>query len=139
MTSQAQLFDYSSAANPQHDGLISNIPYRSFSPAFFEEPGTLATALDLSDALGTAYPATSPSLLANFVRIAASDPEMWHDIFLTNKTALLQRLKTMIAALDDTASMIENGDSDALMVKLSRAKAARDYFADLQQADRKLP
>jgi hypothetical protein len=45
----------------------------------------------------------------------------------------------MIAALDDTASMIENGDSDALMVKLSRAKAARDYFADLQQADRKLP
>jgi len=75
----------------------------------------------------------------DFSRIAASDPEMWHDIFLTNKTALLQRLKTMIAALDDTASMIENGDSDALMVKLSRAKAARDYFADLQQADRKLP
>ena len=68
----------------------------------------------------------------DFSRIAASDPVMWHDIFMTNQAALLKRLKTMVAALEDTANLIENNDSDALMLRLKRAKAARDYFTGLQ-------
>ena len=34
-SSQAQFFDYASAANPLQQGLISAIPYRSFSASFF--------------------------------------------------------------------------------------------------------
>ena len=51
---------------------------------------------------------------------------------MTNQAALLKRLKTMVAALEDTANLIENNDSDALMLRLKRAKAARDYFTGLQ-------
>ena len=34
-SSQAQFFDYASAANPLQQGLISTIPYRSFFGQFF--------------------------------------------------------------------------------------------------------
>ena len=68
----------------------------------------------------------------DFSRIAASDPEMWHDIFLTNKGPLLDRLRTVIEALEVTATLIEQDASEALLERLSRAKSARDYFADLQ-------
>jgi len=57
---------------------------------------------------------------------------MWHDIFLTNKGPLLDRLRTVIEALEATATLIEEEASDALLERLSRAKSARDYFADLQ-------
>ena len=33
---QAQFFDYGSAANPLQKGLISRIPYYSFSASFFD-------------------------------------------------------------------------------------------------------
>ena len=68
----------------------------------------------------------------DFSRIAASDPVMWHDIFLTNKGPLLDRLRTVIEALEVTATLIEQDASEALLERLSRAKSARDYFADLQ-------
>ena len=68
----------------------------------------------------------------DFSRIAASDPVMWHDIFLTNKQPLLHRLRTFIEALEVTATLIEEDASGALLERLSRAKSARDYFTDLQ-------
>ncbi len=37
-SSQAQFFDYASAANPLQQGLISTIPYRSFSASFLIKP-----------------------------------------------------------------------------------------------------
>ena len=68
-SSQAQFFDYASAANPLQQGLISTIPYRSFSASFFEEPGTALQSLDLSAELHCEGPATGPSLCGNFIRL----------------------------------------------------------------------
>ena len=68
----------------------------------------------------------------DFSRIAASDPQMWHDIFITNQGALLNRLQTFIKALQETADLIEQGKSEALLERLERAKQARDYFSQLQ-------
>ena len=68
-SSQAQFFDYGSAANPLQKGLISTIPYRSFSASFFDAPGTALQPLDLSTDLRCEGPATGPSLCGNFIRL----------------------------------------------------------------------
>lgn len=69
LTADALYFDYSSSANPLRQGLISAIPYQSFSGSFFEEGPTRIQPLDLSKELGCEGPATSPALCANFIRI----------------------------------------------------------------------
>ncbi len=59
---QTHFFDYRSAANPQQSGLINAVPYRSFSPDFFDQSGCDVLPLDLSERLGCSGPATGPSL-----------------------------------------------------------------------------
>jgi len=70
---QAQFFSYAEAANPIRNGLTAAIPYRSFSPAFFQDAGNAIQPLDLSQELGCEGPATGPSLCANFVRLDHAD------------------------------------------------------------------
>jgi gentisate 1,2-dioxygenase len=65
----AQYFEYTTSADPLGSGLISSIPYQTFSHALHEEGETRIIPLDVSKGLGVPYPATSPGLLANFVRI----------------------------------------------------------------------
>ena len=69
LTNDAQYFDYSSAANPIQQGIIPPVPYRTFSPSFFDEGPTRVQPLDVSEELGIVGPATSPALCANFIRI----------------------------------------------------------------------
>lgn len=71
--------------------------------------------------------------LRDFSRIAASDPTMWRDIFMSNRTALLSILDQYTGELEDLRRTIETGDSVALFTMLSRSKAARDHFSDLLQ------
>ena len=66
---QAQFFSYGEAANPIRSGLTSLVPYRSFSPTFFDDTGSAVLALDLSAELNCNGPATGPSLCANFIRV----------------------------------------------------------------------
>jgi gentisate 1,2-dioxygenase len=70
LTSEAQYFDYASAANPLQAKLITPVPYRAFSPDFFYSGPSRVQPLDLSEELGCSRPASSPALCANFVRIA---------------------------------------------------------------------
>jgi gentisate 1,2-dioxygenase len=65
----ALYFDYSSAANPLLQKIITPIPYQTFSPSFFEGQSSDIMPLDISDKIECEGPATSPSLCANFVRI----------------------------------------------------------------------
>lgn len=69
LSSDAQYFDYSSAANPIQQGIIPPVPYRTFSPSFFDEGPTRVQPLDVSEELGIVGPATTPALCANFIRI----------------------------------------------------------------------
>jgi gentisate 1,2-dioxygenase len=72
-TRDARFFEYSAAVDPIGSGLTPAVPIRRF-PARWHEPGpTRVVALDLSDVLGTPYPATGPGLLARFVCIAGGD------------------------------------------------------------------
>jgi prephenate dehydrogenase len=67
----------------------------------------------------------------DFSRIAASDPTMWHDIFLTNKDATLSVLRRFQADLTILEQAIEQGDGDLLHTVFTRAKSARDHFTQM--------
>jgi gentisate 1,2-dioxygenase len=72
-TGDARFYEYSAAVDPIGSGQTSRVPIRLF-PAAQHDPGpTRVVVLDLSDALGTPYRATGPSLLARFVCIAEGD------------------------------------------------------------------
>jgi gentisate 1,2-dioxygenase len=72
-TGDARFFEYSQAADPIGDGTISAIPAVSFPATLYADGPTRVVPLDLSGQLRTPYPATSPALLASFVRIEAGD------------------------------------------------------------------
>ncbi|MFZ5561330.1 MAG: bifunctional prephenate dehydrogenase/3-phosphoshikimate 1-carboxyvinyltransferase [Pseudomonadota bacterium] len=67
----------------------------------------------------------------DFTRIAASDPIMWRDIFLGNKTAVLKALEGFVAGVSELRRAIENDDSEALLGIFTRAKAAREHFTHM--------
>lgn len=67
----------------------------------------------------------------DFTRIASSDPVMWHDIMRANKTAILQSMDLFIDNLTRLRSSIENEDSGYMLEVFTRAKDARDEFAQL--------
>ncbi len=68
----------------------------------------------------------------DFTRIASSDPDMWHDICIANRDALLKMIKTFSDDLQQLANAIEQTDSDYLKQTFVRAKKARDEFCDGQ-------
>ena len=61
----------------------------------------------------------------DFTRIAASSPEMWRDIALANKHALLDELDAYEAKLEELKAALSAEDGDALIKIFSRAQQAR--------------
>ncbi len=66
----------------------------------------------------------------DFTRIASSNPQMWHDICLNNRDALLKMLNRFNADLQILARAIEEGDGKALLDTFERAKSARDDYCE---------
>jgi prephenate dehydrogenase len=66
----------------------------------------------------------------DFTRIASSDPVMWKDICLSNRAAVLDMIGRFQAELDSLAQSIRKGEDEALWETFSRAKRARDRFAE---------
>jgi len=62
----------------------------------------------------------------DFTRIASSDPQMWHDICLNNRDALLDVLKSFTDDINKLTAAIENNDSEFILKLFKRAKTARD-------------
>lgn len=67
----------------------------------------------------------------DFTRIAASDPTMWHDIFLSNDAATLNVLDHYISHLEGLRTALRERDGDTLKQVFIRAKRARDYFSSI--------
>ncbi len=68
----------------------------------------------------------------DFTRIASSDPEMWRDICLANRDAILENLHGFQKDLKKIRDAIKNSDGDALSKIFSRAKHARDALITKQ-------
>ena len=61
----------------------------------------------------------------DFTRIAASDPTMWRDVFLTNKDATLEILGRFTEELFALQRAIRQGDGDHLHAYFTRTRAIR--------------
>ena len=64
----------------------------------------------------------------DFTRIASSDPQMWHDICLANRDALLTMLRRYSGELQQIAAALQHGDGDYLKTVFAQAKQARDAY-----------
>jgi prephenate dehydrogenase len=62
----------------------------------------------------------------DFTRIASSDPVVWRDICLNNRSAVLDALQAYRDELDELTQALRNQDAAALEALFARAKKARD-------------
>ena len=61
----------------------------------------------------------------DFTRIAASDPIMWRDIFLSNKGAVLEMLSQFGKDLDNVKFAIQEEDSKTLEKLFTKTRMIR--------------
>jgi gentisate 1,2-dioxygenase len=73
LTRDAEIFEYSKAADPISSGATPRIPVKTFPSELYASGATRVVPLDLSKELKTDYPVTGPSVLASFVRIKAGE------------------------------------------------------------------
>jgi len=66
----------------------------------------------------------------DFTRIAGSHPEMWRDICVANRIALLEELDAYLGELARLRMMLVEGDGDGLEAVFERARHARNAGAE---------
>jgi prephenate dehydrogenase len=64
--------------------------------------------------------------LRDTTRIAASSAEMWRDICLTNREAIVAALALFRGSLDKFAAAVERGDAGALIALFERGRTMRE-------------
>lgn len=64
----------------------------------------------------------------DFTRIAAGSPEVWRDIFLANRSAVLAELQEVKAALNRAEQALQDADGEELENFLERAALARRFW-----------
>ncbi|HFC04072.1 MAG TPA: prephenate/arogenate dehydrogenase family protein, partial [Rhizobiales bacterium] len=93
----------------------------------------VSTASDLENVTQSEVIKFSAGGFRDFTRIAASDPTMWRDVFLTNKDAVLEMLGRFSEDLSALQRQIRWGDGDALFDLFTRSKAIRQGIIDAGQ------
>ncbi|MHC1999769.1 prephenate/arogenate dehydrogenase family protein [Methylobacterium sp. CM6241] len=93
----------------------------------------VGTAADLEAVTQSEVIKFSAGGFRDFTRIAASDPTMWRDVFLTNKDAVLEMLGRFNEDLSALARAIRWGDGDALFDLFTRTRAIRRGIVALGQ------
>jgi len=74
----------------------------------------------------------------DFTRIAGSSPEMWRDISLANKQAVVAELDSYTAQLAQLRTLLVNEDGPAIEAVFSRAQKARlDWIAAIEAAEQR--
>ncbi len=93
----------------------------------------VGTAADLETVADSEVIKFSAGGFRDFTRIAASDPTMWRDVFLHNKTAVLEMLGRFIEDLFVLQRAIRYGDGDTLFEQFTETRAIRRRILDIGQ------
>ena len=93
----------------------------------------VGTAADLETVTESEVIKFSAGGFRDFTRIAASDPTMWRDVFLHNKTAVLEVLGRFAEDLYALQRAIRWGDGAQLFDHFTRTRAIRRGIIDLGQ------
>ncbi|MFA6220470.1 MAG: prephenate/arogenate dehydrogenase family protein [Erythrobacter sp.] len=95
----------------------------------------VGTASDLEEVTRGEVIKYSAGGFRDFTRIAASDPTMWRDVFLTNRDAVLEVLGRFTEDLTALQRAIRNGDGDTLFDLFERTRAIRRSIIEEGQDD----
>lgn len=85
----------------------------------------VGTADDLQEVTQSEVIKYSAGGFRDFTRIAASDPTMWRDVFLSNRDAVLAMLQVFTEDLTELQKAIRLGDGDKLFDHFTRTRAIR--------------
>ena len=99
----------------EHDHLVASLSHL---------PHLLAALLVLQ-AEGLSEAGTG---FVDVTRIASSDPELWQDILLSNRSEVLKSLRRFRTELDRIASLLQKKNAKALFNRLQKAKRLRDQY-----------
>ncbi len=108
----------------QHDGVFASVSHLPHVLSFALVDQILASPdaeLKFSFAAGG---------FRDFTRIAASSPEMWRDVCLANRAALLAELDAYTEVLAKLRAAIDTGDGAALETVFARSRAARTAWQE---------
>jgi cyclohexadieny/prephenate dehydrogenase len=92
------------------------------------------TADDLADETRQQVLQFAASGFRDFTRIAASDPEMWRDVFLNNREALLEMLARFTEDAQAMAKAVRWGDAAYIEDRIGRGRKIRRSLIELKQA-----
>ncbi|SMC23537.1 prephenate dehydrogenase [Andreprevotia lacus DSM 23236] len=106
----------------EHDGIFAAVSHVPHLLAF----SYMNAVLDRRNAAACLDFAASG--FRDFTRIAGSHPDMWRDIALANRDAILADLKANAAQLQHVIELVEGGDSNGLTSYIERASAARSSW-----------
>jgi prephenate dehydrogenase len=106
----------------EHDEILAAVSHLPHVAAF-SLMGMLAKRKDAKRVLGF-----SAGGLRDTVRISGSSPEMWRDIFLANRKALLVGIDKYINEIKYLRSSLKAGKGDALKAQFERARRARERW-----------
>ena len=106
----------------EHDEILAAVSHLPHVAAF-ALMGTLAKRKDAQRILGF-----SAGGLRDTVRISGSSPEMWRDIFLANRTALLVDIDKYIDEIKYLQSSLRAKNGSALQAQFEHARHARERW-----------
>jgi prephenate dehydrogenase len=113
---------------PEHDAVLAATSHLPHMLAY-----ALVDALAQSNASEDIFRFAAGGF-RDFTRIASSDPVMWRDIALANRSALLEAVDLFSDHLAVMRVAIDRGDSERLHEIFTRAKGARDEFSRILAA-----
>ena len=105
----------------QHDYILSITSHIPHLVAY----NIVTTSINIQDEKQSAIVKYSAGGLRDFTRIAASNPIMWRDIFIQNKTNTSKEIEKFIANLEDLKNAIENEDGKKLEEIFIKTKKIR--------------
>ena len=95
----------------------------------------VGTASDLEQVTESEVIKYSAGGFRDFTRIAASDPTMWRDVFLSNREAVLEMLQRFSEDLSQLQRAIRWGKGDELFDLFTRTRAVRRSIVEQGQDD----
>jgi prephenate dehydrogenase len=106
----------------RHDallGAVSHLPHL-LAFALVEELASRPDGQELFSFAGGGF--------RDFTRIASSNPEMWRDIFLSNRLAVSRELSAYRVALADLQKLLDAGDGEGMQALFERSREARERW-----------
>lgn len=93
----------------------------------------VGTATDMETVTRNEVVKYSAGGFRDFTRIASSDPVMWRDVFLGNRSAVLEVLGRYIEDLTALKKSIRWGEGDVLLKEFTKTRNIRDRIIDAGQ------